>query len=295
LTLSREFEPAKAAKNLLDTDYVIDNNLTQVREDGGYTGRHNPMFLAKLNWTYFPYAFLNFNNDETTVFLTEGNVGRSFDLSQLPVTDMHVETASDKNWASIYVGRGNNLFNYTQILTVYKGMQFVNMSITLESNVESVTLRWVSYIFQTKGEPIDKGNTVGYFDEGGKVLGQLIFTKGQPKFHKSGPELLYSFATGSKVNLELWASAFSVSDSLATHEDPRLGDVMEDNLASYQKQPDNGANSADIDVFDYKQALTDWNISYIAVRNSEIIPKFARDPAFNLLFINDEVAIFIVK
>jgi hypothetical protein len=50
-----------------------------------------------------------------------------------------------------------------------------------------------------------------------------------------------------------------------------------------------------IEVFDYRQALVDWNVSYIAVRDSEIIPKFAGDPAFSLLFINDEVAVFIVK
>jgi hypothetical protein len=50
-----------------------------------------------------------------------------------------------------------------------------------------------------------------------------------------------------------------------------------------------------LDIFDYRKALADWNVSYIAVRNPEIIPKFASDPAFNLLFINDEVAVFIVK
>src|SRR3989337_1327732 len=90
LTLSREFEPAKIAKSLLDTDYSIDNGLIQVREDGGYIGRHNPMFLAKLNWTYFPYPFFHFSNAEITVLSRIGNDVKSFDLTQLPVKEMQI-------------------------------------------------------------------------------------------------------------------------------------------------------------------------------------------------------------
>ncbi len=48
-------------------------------------------------------------------------------------------------------------------------------------------------------------------------------------------------------------------------------------------------------VFDYQKALIDWNVSYIALRDFEQLPKFSKDPAFNLVFINSEVAIFKVK
>lgn len=298
LTLAREFEPAKAAKNLLDADYVIDNGLIQVREDGGYIARHNPMFLAKLNWTYFPYDFLNFNNNQITVLLTDGNVDKTFDLSQLSTTDMHLETAPDYTWASIYVSKGNSLFNCTQVLTVFKGVQFVNMSIALQSNSESVTLRWVSFIFETKGEFVNGGNTVntvGYFDEGGKVLAQLIFAKEQPKFVEGGPELLYTLLDKSKTEFEIWVSVFSVPKTMTTLKDPQtladIAQVMKYNVDSYQTR----VKGPELDVFDYRKALADWNVSYIAVRDSEIIPKFASDPHFNLLFINEEVAIFLVK
>ena len=50
-----------------------------------------------------------------------------------------------------------------------------------------------------------------------------------------------------------------------------------------------------LDVFDYQKAVSDWNISYVACRDSEILPKFVNDPVFSLVFINDEVAIFTVK
>ena len=298
LTLVRELNPARNASYLLDTDYVIDNNLTQVREDGGYIGRHNPMFSAKLNWSYFPYPFFNFNNDETTVSLTEGNVERFYDLSQLPVTGMHSETAEDRTWASIYVERGNRFFNYTQILTVYKNVRFVNMSITLRTTVEGSALQSASYIFQTKGTSIDKGNTVGFFDDGGKVLGQLIFVKEQPVFVKGAPLLRYQFAGKSTAEFEIWAAAFPVSDTFSSYEeDPvtktGLEKIMDTNLASYDEQK--ATIDEDLKVFDYRKGLADNNVTYIAVRDSETLPKFARDPAFDLLFINNEVAIFMVK
>jgi hypothetical protein len=41
--------------------------------------------------------------------------------------------------------------------------------------------------------------------------------------------------------------------------------------------------------------VNDWNISYIACRDFELLPKFANDPVFSLVFINNDVAIFMVK
>ncbi len=298
LSLSREFAPAQTALNLMDTDYVLDNGLIQIREDGGYTARHNPMFLANINWSYFPYAFFNFKNDETTITLTENGNVKSFDLSELQVTDMHVENGSE--WASIYVSKGNDLFSYTQIVTIYSYTQFVNVSMTLKSSSTNVILNDIVFTLQTKGEPVGDGQTVGFYDSGGKVFGQLIFTEGQPVFHEDGPSLIYSFSNDKQIDLELWASAFSVSDTLTTLKDPTtqegLNHLMMNNLNSFEeKVKDTEGLPAAPYIFDYKQALTGWNISYVAVRNPEITSKFVNDPAYDLLFINNEVKIFKVK
>ena len=297
LTLSREFEPAKIAKSLLDTDYSIDNGLIQVREDGGYIGRHNPMFLAKLNWTYFPYPFFHFNNDETTVLLRQGNDGKFFDLTQLPVTKMQMETKSDQ--ATISVSKGNTFFNYTQKITVYQGVRFVNMSITIESNAEDVSIYGIRFILQTKGELIDRGNTVGFLDEGAKVLGQLIFAEKQPKVYVGGPELLYNLKGDPKEHIQILIGVFPVTDDPAVYQDPEtkanyMNKILAANLNSPQKK-DVDFSDLPLDVFDYQKAITDMGISYVACRDSELIPKFANDPAFSLVFINGEVAIFMVK
>jgi len=296
LTLTREFEPASVAAYLLDTDYVIDNGLIQVREDGGYISKHNPMFLAKLNWTYFPYAFFNFNNEETTVLLRVGDNVESFDLAQLAVKEMRSENSTDQ--AYILVKKGNDFFNYTQCITVYRDMQFVNMSITVEST-EDAHVEWVSFILQTKGEFIDRGNMIGFFDEGVKALGQLIFVEKQPKVYSDGTFLLYNLAGNRKETIQIWASAFSITDDPAKYKDSEtkentLNTILYENLDSYLEPAENAAELP-LDVFDYQKAIATHDISYIACRDSAVIPKFAKDPAFNLVFINDDVAIFMVK
>jgi hypothetical protein len=300
LTLVREFEPAKVAKSLLDTDYFVDNGLIQVREDGGYIGRHNPMFLAKLNWTYFPYPFFHFNNSETTVLTRINNDVQSFDLTQLPVKEMWME--SDSEHASILVKRGNSFFNYTQQITVYKGVRFVGMSIAVESGAANVSLDWVRLILNMKGEVVLGNNTVGLLDEGVKVLGQLIFTEKQPKVYvvtsenPSGLELLYNLQGKSKGVIRLSVGILPVTNNQAVYQDPGtkasyINKILDDNLNSSQEK----VADSPLDVFDYQKGMQDWSISYVACRDSELIPKFAKDPSFSLVFINDAVAVFMVK
>jgi hypothetical protein len=81
ITSARELAPAKNASYLLDTDYLIDNGYFQVREDGGYISRHNPEFLAHIKNYYFPYAFFNFDNDQTIISIKNGQVGELYNLS----------------------------------------------------------------------------------------------------------------------------------------------------------------------------------------------------------------------
>ena len=301
LTLSRELNPAGNASYLMDTDYVIDNGLIQVREDGGYIARHNPMFSAKINWSYFPYPFFNFKNDETAVSILQGDDVKMFDLSQLQVTDMHLETASDNLWASIYVSKGNSIFTYTQIVTVYKFVQFVNVTITMQAKAQDTVFTNAVFTLQSKGIPLDYGNTAGFYDSGGKVLGQLIFTKGVPKFQQSGPTMVYNFTKDTQVQLELWSSAFSVDNTLQTLEDPTtqgaIGALIVSYANSYQqpRPPVNDEYDATIKIFDYKQALSEWNVSYIVIRDPGIKLKFAADPKFSLVFKSKDVAVFVVK
>ena len=301
LSLAREFEPAKVAKNLIDTDYVIDNGLIQVREDGGYIGRHNPEILAKLNWTYFPYSFLNFNSSKNRIQYRINDSPQFLYLDQLPVKEMRIE--NDTEHATIVVEKGNDFFNYTQLTTVYKGVRFVDLSITVESAVEGVSLDWVQFFVNSKGKVIQMQNeTVGLLDLGVKAFAQFIFNDDQPELEIVNGDnpcilsLLYNLQGKSQGEIQLSVSAYSVTDDLQFYQDPDtttdyFSKIITDNLNSSQEPISN----LPLDVFDYRKAMNDWNISYIACRDFDVLPKFTNDPAFSLVFINDEVAIFMVK
>jgi hypothetical protein len=96
--------------------------------------------------------------------------------------------------------------------------------------------------------------------------------------------------------IQLSATAYSVTDDLRFYQDPEtkvnyFNSIITDNLNSFQAPVSDIA----LDIFDYQKAVDNWNISYIACRDSEILPKFVNDPAFSLVFINDKVAIFVVE
>ncbi|TRO50579.1 hypothetical protein E2P63_05995 [Candidatus Bathyarchaeota archaeon] len=314
LSLSREFEPAKVAKSLLDTNYIVDNGLIQVREDGGYIGRHNPEILARLNWTYFPYSFLNFNNIETRIYYRTGDNPDFLYVDQLPLKEMRME--NDTEHATIVVQKGNSFLNYTQLTTIYKLVRFVDISITVESFVEDVSLDWIHFFVNSKGRVIQQiqNKTVGLLDEGVKAFAQLIFDKEQPEVeivnteHPCILELVYNLQGISTSEIQISVSAYSVTDDLSVYQDSeRLSDyfskIIRENLLSSHKEESNlpldifNYEKAidDLDIFDYQKAINNWKISYIACRDSEILPKFVNDPTFSLVFINDEVAIFTVE
>jgi hypothetical protein len=301
LTLAREFEPAKTAKLLLDTDYMIDNGLIQVREDGGYIARHNPVIVAKLNWTYFPYSFLNFNNSETEIRYRVGDSLQSITLDQLTLKEMYM--VNDSDYVTIAVTKGNEYFNYTELTTVYQGSRFVNMSITL-SAVNGVSLDWLDFTVHSNGRVLaQQNNTIALLDEGVKAFSQLIFDKEQPSMevvNSENPcifELDYNLQGKAERQIQLFVSAYSVDDNPEIYSSQEkmnqfFNGQITSNLNSYKER---GSNQPALDVFDYQKAVVDWNISYIACRDSEVAPKFVRDPAFSLVFINDAVAIFMVK
>jgi hypothetical protein len=130
-------------------------------------------------------------------------------------------------------------------------------------------------------------------DENMKVFGQLIFTEKQPivsVFTSENPSALglrYNLEGKSSGGITLFAGVYQVEDTTPSS----INKMLVDNLDSYLEP----TADLSLDVFDYHQAINDNEISYIACRDSDVIPKFANDPAFNLVFINNEVAIFMVK
>jgi hypothetical protein len=306
LTLAREFPIAKNASNLLDTDFLVDNYLVQVREDGGYIARHNPEILANLNWTYFPYSFFTFDGSQTEIKY-EINASLlhhdylSAYLSQLEVKDMRLISNADQ--ATIVVSRGNDYFNYTQLTTVYRGMRFVNLTATLDSTVPDVTIDWLNIDVQSKGTQIySDQRTIAMVDVGVKTFGQLIFAANQPNATTpvTAPlfiDLEYRMQNPTHGQIQILASAYSADNNPAFYTDSQSIDahfypVIADNVNHPYPAPTNDGFK---ECFDYRTMLQNYNVSYVACTIPEMYPKFTRDQAFSLVFINSEVAIFSVK
>jgi len=302
LTNAREFEPSKVARYVLDTDYLVDNGLLQIREDGGYVARHNPEFLAKLNNSYFPYAFFNFNNGDETVTLRDatGKV-QMVDLSTVSVTDQHLVNGSD--YASIYVTRANKIFNFTEEVTMYQGVRFANVTYTIAATDSAVTFDSVRLLLHTKGiyVPGENDSSLAFIDIFQKVAGELIFTGAPPTtkvFTDENPsslEVVYNLGAKADAQMSLYAGVYTYA------ENPSSTLTAAQQTAYYKQLVVNNTQTAlnkfsdvPLDVFDYRQGLSAQNVSYVVVRDSEQIPRFAKDPLFSLVFINNEVAIFQV-
>ncbi|MGZ4850761.1 MAG: hypothetical protein ACXV2C_05215, partial [Candidatus Bathyarchaeia archaeon] len=266
ITNSREFEPALLATRLLDTDYLIDNGLVQIREDGGYVANHNPEFLAKLNNSYYPVAFLNFNSNQTSLTLRTNGDLATVKISDLPVKEMHIENSA--SFAVVSITWGNEFLNFTQKATVSQGVRFVNMTETVSSLNPKVSFVSINFGLQTRGNVVAENNTsIGLEDPHLNVAGQLIFKGAQPIVTQvsGGPlEIFFNLNSQAETKINFYVTAFEYpkigSSSLIQ---AGLRELFMNNTKSYADK----VAELPFDVFDYRQAITNLNASYIAIRD----------------------------
>jgi hypothetical protein len=298
LTNAREFAPATMASRALDTDFLVDNGLIQVRDDGGYIGRHNPDFYAKLNNTYAPYGFFTFDNSAITATLRDGSGVHVLDLADMSFVDQRMENTTD--YASIFVTRTNEYFTVTEETTIFQGMRFANFSLSITSAVPSVSFDTLKLTLYTTGFFISGSNpnTIALFNKWSEVAGQLIFAEGQPDMTGSnfnepgGLGLTYNLNASSSMNLKICAGVYEYTAVPNSYTQTQQLAYYRGIIASHADSAFDNVSNAPLDIFDYKQDLAAYNVSYVALRDLSQIPRFADDPKFSLVFINDEVAIF---
>jgi hypothetical protein len=319
LSLSRELPIATVASNMLDTDYLFESSFKlsneilgiQVREDGGYLARHNPQILTKLNWTYFPYSFFNFNSNQTKVRYEVNGIPQSITLDKLPVQEMYMENSTQH--ITVAIIRGNDYFTCTQITTVHQGSKFVNMTTLLETTAENVSLTWLQSTLEASALPVEpqRANTIGFLAEGVKAFGQIIFNQNLPEItpkpdnQKGSTEVFldYNLGGNSQVEIQMSATTYSVDDDPAIYSNPQTLNSFFNLQIDQNLQPETVDNSLPLPTpFNYQAELKINNLDYIVVphyyevaNGADMKLKFANDPLFNLVFINNEVAIFEVK
>ena len=302
LSLNREMDNATFARNILDTDYIIDNNSTmipQVRDDGGYIARHNPQILVRQNWTYYPSSFFNFNSNGTTILYYFGEEQQPIiSLDKLPVKEMRLE--KDPDHASIIVVRGNEDLNYTVTTTVNRGIRFVTVTSTLIGLRSDIGFDFVEIHVETKENQIAYNDeiTAAFVDVGTKSFGQLIFTTKPNSTYpeESKIQLTYLLGGKSQGQIQILATAYSESNIEAYYSSPEAIEayftpIITANMANALepiKEP------IQLEVFNYSNELQARSVAYIACRDAEVYHKFREDPLFSLVFINKGVAIFKV-
>lgn len=298
ISLAREVAISRNVSYLLDTNYVISNGYIQVREDGGYINRHNPLFLAELNWTNSPYEFFKFNSSEITLLFYDENKSLSVNLAELPVTSMLLVDANSDN-PSIIVNRTNSLLSYSEIVTVTKGKLFANMTIIIQTIKPNASLEGANFVITSQGVIQQSfNNTLAILDSAKKECGQLIFIQPQPAITNVSPQdpcstqLTYSLQNKSRAEIQILVGIFAVSEDDV--QNPTNSLALREKLSTNLKNPPT-VPDLPITTFDYKVAIQQYNVLYIVNSDFELNRKYADDPAFSLVFINKHVAIFKVQ
>ncbi|MEM2953225.1 MAG: hypothetical protein QXU21_03005 [Candidatus Bathyarchaeia archaeon] len=293
LIIPQEFEAAYVARTLLDTDFVLNNGLIEIREDGGYVGRHNPMLL--INSTRFPdpYPILYFNESETIMFYRDEANAKIVDATTIPVKEIKVETQPHSAYVTII--RQNNQLILTRRIEISKSLRFGIISLTVESVGTGIGLDHVRIMLHANGKILQLGQSVGILDDNAKICGQVIF-EGKPPITKflapENPclELFYSAENAKKMEISMIAGGFEVEKM-----DIKNIQILLANMTKMWFIKEENAERS-INVFDYREILRQKEISFIAFKRREYpVAKFLNDPIFNLVFINDNVVIFKVR
>ena len=131
-----------------------------------------------------------------------------------------------------------------------------------------------------------------------KICGQLIFAQTQPTITNFNPQnpsitqLSYSLQGKSRAEIQILVGIYPVSETDIQNAMSATGlrGTLSANLQNPATAPD-----LPITTFDYKVALEEYNVSYVANRDFELNRKYADDPEFSLAFMNNEVAIFKIE
>jgi hypothetical protein len=319
ISLSREFSIAQVATNLLGTDYLFGSLFKlsdevlyiQVQEDGGYMARHNPQILTNLNGTYLPYQFFNFNSNQTKILYAVNGVPCSVSLAKLPVKNMYMENNTQHTTVSII--KGNEYFTCTQTTTVYQGSKFVNITTVLEATTENVSLSWLQSTLDVNALQVgfERPNTIGFVAENVNAFGQIIFdqnlpmvnSRAYPELGSTDVRLDYNLDGKKQAKIQMSLTTYSVTNDKKIYSADEIFSDFFNKQIVLNLEPEKRDNLPLLTPFNYQAELKINNINYVVVPNyyeeeeakAEMKLKFANDPLFNLVFINDEVAIFEVK
>jgi len=292
LLYPHEVDIAESALILLDTNYYIDNGLIQVREDGPYLARHNPIFVITTKKGY-SYSLFHFNDDETTIFFQRKNVKRTMDLSDLDVIEAPL-ISSNENSAVLTITSENDFLKVEKTLEVRQGVRFAELSYEIRTKDNDTSIEWVRSILHIReGKMTLNQSMLGLYYVYEGLCGQIIFEEHYPEVkiytteRMSSAEFLYTAEEDSFIRIKFLVGAFDA-------ENMEYEEVLETFDEFFRNPQQIVAGNFPIIIRDYLEMIKSYNISFIVCRDKGIYPKFSNDPNFQVAYNSVEVAIFKV-
>lgn len=293
LMIPHEFNASYVARTLLKTNFILNNGFIEIAEDGGHVGRYNPRI--SINCTKFlePYPMLFFNESDLIIFHNVGGNPRAVMATAIPMKNLTLETTNTS--ACITIKRLNAQLSLTRRVEVLKGAKFVMIFLSIESLSNEVSIQHVRMLLQARGTVFQLEQTMGFWDESAGVLAQLMLEGRQPLakvFKVEGAnyvELFYSSENAQIIEIKMIVGGFEIEK----FESKNVKDLLVNMTRSWQ---DAESSNMPIKIFDYREVIRSNGIAFIACQRKTCdIERFASDPMFNLVYINDRVAIFKVR
>jgi hypothetical protein len=293
LILQREFEPALAASNLLRADYLVDNGILQVEQPGPYAnGSAHDIYAILGNSVFKPLVF-SINDTEVSMLYREGETPKEMKLGAFETSNTQV--ANDGNSTSFIISRENQRFKVTEEITISKGVRFAEVTFVFQ-NEGSTSFDWLRIPFQSSGELVQYANSIGIVDNNRHMVNQIVLPQNQLgnditlEQNPDAYELVCNLGGTSNVKLSFFVGLCPFTPDSETPQTTFYNSLIENNTKTYL----NVVSDAPINCFDYRLALAEWNISYIAARDLQVISRFINDPTFTVVFRNSEVTVLKV-
>ncbi len=297
LLYSHEMEVAKSAQLLIDTEYYIDNGLIQVREDGPYFSRHNPVFSIK-TWSGEPYELLHVQDNETVLYYYRINKYGKRDYGNTNLLNMKMVGAptitENENSTILTITRENDLLTVNKTLTVHRGVRFAELYYEIKTkNIQTNVYEILFPIFTREGN-VTRDPWIpmfGLHDPYQRVCGQVIFKENYPaditpRLNPSRVEMLYRFQWNRYMKIKFLVGVFDA------------GDLNPDEVNSiYYELSESPLEKVSIDpliTWNYNEMIEEYNLSFVVCRDYRVYPKFSGDPKFRVVFKGGNIAVFQV-
>ncbi|MCW4034192.1 MAG: hypothetical protein NWF03_02380 [Candidatus Bathyarchaeota archaeon] len=296
LIYPHEMEVAQSAQFMLDTNYFVDNGLIQIRENAPHLWRHNPGISYK-SWSGKSYSMMYFLDNQTSIgynYLDEHGNQVDENILLTEIRNIDATMTYDNDSTTITVSRENSLLKVQRIITIYKGVRFMELSYVIEpKDAQTNIIEAQVTLNRTSGIPFtsEDNQIAGVYDPNPEVIGEVICQESIPTKIVNENDLWqialqYSFSENHTTNIKLLVGVYSV-EGLSSEE-------IEQMYYDLAENPYEIVNTEPIYNWSYVEMIEEYDVSYVVCRYPIVYPKFAEDPRFRTVFMGRNVAVFQV-